>query len=188
MDSGCGSEVSGSGFTQIQIQIQRSQRLYQCFLTQAAAGLRFSRDTVVDLGVDCVPYSRTDFHQLFRPTGVLTPSAKRKAQERGLCRPAPGPKGAPPDRFRGLQPALESADHPDSCSRTRPTAVRSAGHHLKRARPVQSHQNQDQILLDDSSKYHKNLQRWSPPAPQRWTDPDLSKSGRSYFISSLISQ
>lgn len=180
VDSPCGSTV----------QVQRSQRLYQHFLTDAASGLTFSHDNAVDLDAGGVSYSQADFRQLYRPTGALKLSAKRhKTQERKLCRLAQRPEGrqAPPERFRDLLPLLESADPSpvrlqtvelmqDSCSRTRATAASSAGHHLKRAsglaKPVHKAAHQDHIILDNSSKYHKNLQRWSSPAPQRWTGLD----------------
>ncbi len=170
--------------------MQRSQRLYQQFLTDAAAGLRFSHDSAEGLCASVVSFSQADFRQLFRPTGALKPSAKRqKTQERKLCRPAQRPKGrqAPPERFRDLLPLLESADPlpvqlqtvellQDSCSRTRATAAGSAGHHLERtsrlAKPVHQEAHRDHIILDNSSKYYKHLQRWSSPTPQRWTGLD----------------
>lgn len=173
MDSPRGSEVSGSG----SIQIQRSQRLYRHLVTDAAAGLRFSQDMAAGIGSDSVSYSPAHFHQLFRPTGALKPSARRKT----LCRPAPRPKGGPQEGFRGLQP---SPDHSDSCSGTRPTAISSVGLYLKGAsgwtEPVHkvAHRNHHHVLLDNSSEYHKNLQRWTNPASQRTTARGDSSSGR----------
>ncbi|XP_078134207.1 uncharacterized protein heatr4 isoform X2 [Sander vitreus] len=158
MDSGCGSEVSGSD----SISMQRSQRLYQQSLTEAAACLSFSPDT------GSVSFNQSDFQHLFRLSGALKPSAKGKTQEGKCCRPAQ----RPPERCRGLQKSEEQTpvqlQMAQSCNRTRQTA----GHCPKRAsglpRPVQ----QDQMILQKSSKYHKDMQRWSSRAPQRGTGPD----------------
>ncbi|XP_039642935.1 HEAT repeat-containing protein 4 isoform X2 [Perca fluviatilis] len=145
--------------------MQRSQRVYQKLLTEAAASLSFSPDLVV---AGSVSFNQSDFQQLFRPSGALKQSAKGKTQEGKRCRPAP----RPPERCGGLQESEEQApvelQTAESCSRTRLTA----GHCPKRAsglsRPVQ----QDQIILQKSSKYHKNMQRWSSRAPQRGTGLD----------------
>ncbi|XP_035850301.1 HEAT repeat-containing protein 4 isoform X2 [Sander lucioperca] len=158
MDSRCGSEVSGSD----SISMQRSQRLYQQFLTDAAAYLSFSPDT------GSVSFNQSDFQHLFRLSGALKPSAKGKTQEGKRCRPAQ----RPPERCRGLQESEEQTpiqlQTAQACSRTRLTA----GHCPKRAsglpRPVQ----EDQIILQKSLKYHKDMQRWSSRAPQRGTGPD----------------
>ncbi|XP_028420766.1 HEAT repeat-containing protein 4 isoform X2 [Perca flavescens] len=145
--------------------MQRPQRIYQQFLTEASASLRFSPDLVV---AGSVSFNQSDFQQIFTPSGALKPSVKGKTQEGKRCRPAP----RPPERCRGLQESEEQApvqlEMAESCSRTRLTA----GHCPKRAaglsRPVQ----QDQIILQKSSKYHKNMQRWSSRAPPRGTGQD----------------
>ncbi|XP_038585784.1 HEAT repeat-containing protein 4 [Micropterus salmoides] len=180
--SRCGSKVSGSG----SIQLHRSKNLYRRFLADAAAGLSFSHDCVVDLGAGGVSYSRADFRPLFRPTGALKPSAKGRPQDRKLCRPAPRPKVQQAERFGDLLPVLEPPESLDqlgsellqgSCGPARATAVSSADHHPKRAsgsaKPVQkvAHRDHDHSTGDNSPKYHKNPQRWFSPGPQRRTGP-----------------
>ncbi|KAK1875471.1 HEAT repeat-containing protein 4 [Dissostichus eleginoides] len=145
------------------IQLQRSQRLFQKLITEAATGLSFSPDTLEDLTPGKTSYNQADFQQLFKPSGALKPFAKRKTKERNLCRPAP----RPPGRFTGLLPLVKSEHQAllqqqtvyilqDSQSRTRPTAA-------KTDKPVHmaAHRNQDQNFLNKMVKYQKNLQRLS---------------------------
>lgn len=197
--SRCGSKVSGSG----SIQLHRSKNLYRRFLADAAAGLSFSHDCVVDLGAGGVSYSRADFRPLFRPTGALKPSAKGRPQDRKLCRPAPRPKVQQAERFGDLLPVLEPPESLDqlgsellqgSCGPARATAVSSADHHPKRAsgsaKPVQkvAHRDHDHSTGDNSPKYHKNPQRWFSPGPQRRTGPapDNSRSICGVSVKEMI--
>ncbi|XP_059213663.1 uncharacterized protein heatr4 [Centropristis striata] len=160
MDSGLGSRVSEAPGS---VQLQRSQHLFQLFLTDAAAGLHFSQDALGDLCTSSLPYNKADFQQLFRPSGALKPSPKRKPPERKVYRPAPRPA----EGFRTSVPWLE-LQMVDSCRRT--SLKRASG----LSKPVHkvAQRDQDQILLDKCSKYHKNLQGWSSTAPQRRTDLD----------------
>ena len=116
------------------IQLKRSQRLFQKLITEAATGLSFSPDTLEDLTPGKTSYNQADFQQLFKPSGVLKPFARRKTKERNLCRPAP----RPPGRFTGLLPLVKSEDQAllqqqtvyivqESQSRTRPTAAKTDG-------------------------------------------------------------
>ncbi|XP_023274790.1 HEAT repeat-containing protein 4, partial [Seriola lalandi dorsalis] len=141
----------------------RSQRLYQRFLTDAAAGLTFSPDAGTDPRTDGVLYIQADYNHLFRPTGVLRPAAKSR-----LYRPAPrlNHRQAPQELpAYGWLPRLldssESASHPppqrrrllqDSCMGTRVTEVK----------PVHKVAHKTHIVLNDSKSRH--LQRRPPPA------------------------
>ncbi|KAK5857888.1 hypothetical protein PBY51_011100 [Eleginops maclovinus] len=149
MDSCYCSKVSASG----SMQLQRSQRICQQLITDAAAGLSFSPDALEDPTTDKASYNQADFHQLFKPSGALKPSPKRKTKERSLCRPAP----RPPVRVRDFLPVVKSEDQAvlqqqtvdilqDSRSRTRLTD--KPVHHA-------THRNQDQICLNKLFKYQK---------------------------------
>ncbi|XP_018545386.1 HEAT repeat-containing protein 4 isoform X1 [Lates calcarifer] len=162
--------VSGSA----SIHSQRSQLLYQRFLSDAAAGLTFSPDT--ESGTDRVSYSQADFRHLFRPTGVLRPVAKRPVERRHY-RASPRLKHqlAPGSRLLPLLPeSPESVDHSDpqrtgllqdSCRRTRGTEVQ----------PVHKGAHKTQIIFKDSN-YTRNLQRRSHPDLKNRTTHTPKKS------------
>ncbi|KAI3367382.1 hypothetical protein L3Q82_026191, partial [Scortum barcoo] len=146
--------------------MQRSRCLYLRFVTDAASGLSFSLDSTDDLCPGNISYSEADFRQLFKPTGALKPSARRlRTREKKLCRPTRELKG------RQDPPLLELLEISDYLPVRLETAESSL--HVKEAsglaKPVHVVAHQDHIILDNSSKYHKKVQRWSSPAPQRWT-------------------
>ncbi|XP_044231762.1 uncharacterized protein heatr4 isoform X1 [Thunnus albacares] len=182
MGSPGGPKVCGSA----SIHMRRSQLLYQRFLTDAAAGLTFSHDIMAELDADSISYSQADFRQLFRPTGVLEPAAKRTTQDRKLSRLPPRPKNPQVlPRLLGFRGLLQSVDRSpprpqgvqllqSSSTGNRGTAVTGNNHYVEEAsgsgKPVQkvAHQSHDQITSDDS-KYHINQQRRSSPAPDTMT-------------------
>eukprot|EP00064_Thunnus_orientalis_P024368 superscaffoldBa00010344_g24658 len=182
MGSPGGPKVCGSA----SIHMRRSQLLYQRFLTDAAAGLTFSHDIMAELDADSTSYNQADFRQLFRPTGVLEPAAKRTTQDRKLSRLPPRPKNPQVlPRLLGFRGLLQSVDRSpprpqgvqllqSSSTGNRGTAVTGDNHYVEEAsgsgKPVQkvAHQSHDQITSDDS-KYHINQQRRSSPAPDTMT-------------------
>ncbi|XP_067471158.1 uncharacterized protein heatr4 [Thunnus thynnus] len=182
MGSPGGPKVCGSA----SIHMRRSQLLYQRFLTDAAAGLTFSHDIMAELDADSTSYSQADFRQLFRPTGVLEPAAKRTTQDRKLSRLPPRPKNPQVlPRLLGFRGLLQYVDRSpprpqgvqllqSSSTGNRGTAVTGDNHYVEEAsgsgKPVQkvAHQSHDQITSDDS-KYHINQQRRSSPAPDTMT-------------------
>ncbi|XP_026164133.1 HEAT repeat-containing protein 4 isoform X2 [Mastacembelus armatus] len=146
---------------------QRSQRLYQRFLTDAATSLTFSSD----LYAGRVSYSQADFSHLFRPPGVLTPATSRNTERRlhGL-----GPRMKARQVLPELPALLESpapVDHspphrtpllPESCRRTRVMWVR-----LVNKTPLKN-----QIILNGSEN-RRDLQNCSSPAlDNTTTDPN----------------
>lgn len=172
--------VSGSA----SIHSQRSQLLYQRFLSDAAAGLTFSPDT--ESGTDRVSYSQADFRHLFRPTGVLRPVAKRPVERRHY-RASPRLKHqlAPGSRLLPLLPeSPESVDHSDpqrtgllqdSCRRTRGTEVQ----------PVHKGAHKTQIIFKDSN-YTRNLQRRSHPDLKNRTTHTPKSESTNTFVSGVI--
>ncbi|KAF3845378.1 hypothetical protein F7725_008541 [Dissostichus mawsoni] len=144
------------------IQLQRSQRLFQKLITEAAWPQFLPGHTGR-------PNTRQNLLQPGRLPAAIqaqwSPETVRKAENKreNLCRLAP----RPPGRFTGLLPLVKSEDQAllqqqtvyilqDSQSRTRPTAA-------KTDKPVHmaAHRNQDQNFLNKMVKYQKNLQRLS---------------------------
>ncbi|XP_026194941.1 HEAT repeat-containing protein 4 [Anabas testudineus] len=144
MDSpGRSSSVSSS------VSTQRPHRVYRRFLTDSAATLRFSPE----LGVHS--FSQADFSQVFRPTGVLKPAARRRLY---------GP--APKLQHRELPPLVESSvDHSPPHRRTQ----------MKEVQPVHKAAPKKLLLLNDS-RHHRNLQRWSPSVLDTMTPHTSNKS------------